>query len=109
MEEDEHKNQQVVTLGVCSELLPSISAILKKSKYASHMVSCLDFLRVVVKRWFVELRQMSKEKPKDGLSLNLPAVYFGIVGLQKQVKQLSTRDGLLGRKAKVVADLFDQI
>ena len=95
-------------MGVCQELLPSVQSILTKSKYASHMISCLDFLRVLIKRWFNELRKMSNEHTKD-LSLNLPPVYFAIVSLQDQVRKLSKREGLLGRKAKVVDELFQQI
>ena len=109
IEEDERTKQKKITLGVCSELIPVAQKLLGK-KYESYQIVALDFVRAVIKLWFLELRAISRSAGKTPeLSMNLPEVYMGIAALCADVKVLQQRKGLVADKAKVVQELFGQL
>nr|CAB3257961.1 KATNB1-like protein 1 [Phallusia mammillata] len=108
--EDETSNKQQVTLGACLELMPAVENLLRK-KYEDYLIVCLDFMRTVIKRWYNELRAMSKQKPGQELeqSLSIPPVYTKLLSMTESIERLSKRNGNIGSKAKVVLEMLNQL
>ena len=109
IEEDEKTKEQIITLGACSDLMPLVKGLLNR-KYENYKVVALDFVRCIIKKWFLELREMNRNKTSNlGQSLSLSPVYFAIFSLLDQINELSKKPGLIGNKASVVKDLFQQL
>ncbi|XP_076815848.1 KATNB1-like protein 1 isoform X1 [Clavelina lepadiformis] len=108
--EDEKVKQTKITLGACLELLPVLDRLLHK-KYEDYVVVSLDFIRTMIKRWYMELRDMKNKNHSHALnsSLSLSPVYTKLLSMSEQIDHLSLKKGNIGSKAKVVQELLSQL
>ncbi|XP_033637899.1 KATNB1-like protein 1 [Asterias rubens] len=99
-----------ISMGAWLDFLPTLHKLLS-SKFADYIKVCLDLLRTLLRHWAKELQKQKDSRNADLLlqSQSVSGIYGSLISMTDTVNSLATRNGSVGKKAKAVKDLLDQL
>ncbi|XP_013414853.1 KATNB1-like protein 1 [Lingula anatina] len=97
-----------LSMGACMDLLPSLKKLLT-SKFEDYIISSLDFIRAVLKKWWKEI---SSDHNQSGMMLrsrSVIGVYTSLKAMTDIVDKLSERTDRTGERARLVQVFLKQL
>ncbi|XP_072030680.1 katanin p80 WD40 repeat-containing subunit B1-like [Amphiura filiformis] len=99
-----------LSMGSCVDFLPTLRKLLD-SKFEDYIKASLDFLRMMIRFYLKDLQAMKAANKVTNLqrSQSVFGMYTSIVAMTDKLGRLAKRDGPVGQKASIVAELVQKL